>query len=272
MPELPEVETIRRGLELHLAGRRLTAVQVLTPKLRRPVPKGFLQALVGLLLVRVRRRSKYLLLEMEQEWSLVIHLGMSGRLLLETDADAATKHTHLILEFEGLSLVFRDPRRFGFVEVVKQREIAEMEPFASLGPEPLSDAFTAEYCLASMRGLRQSVKAWLMDQRRVAGIGNIYANEALFRAGILPQRPAGTLTAGEIERLAASVKSILQQAVELGGTTLSDFVNSEGDPGYFQNHLEVYQRAGKPCSRCGGIIEKSVTAGRSTFFCSTCQK
>ncbi|MDZ7372146.1 MAG: bifunctional DNA-formamidopyrimidine glycosylase/DNA-(apurinic or apyrimidinic site) lyase, partial [candidate division KSB1 bacterium] len=206
------------------------------------------------------------------EWSLVIHLGMSGRLLLETKVDATTKHTHLVLGFEDLSLVFRDPRRFGFVEVMRQHEIASREPFASLGPEPLSDAFTAEYCLASMRGVRQSVKAWLMDQRRVAGIGNIYANEALFRAGILPLRPAGTLTAWETERLAASVKLILQEAVELGGTTLSDFVNSEGAPGYFQNRLEVYQRAGEPCTRCSGVIEKSVTAGRSTFFCPACQK
>ena len=271
MPELPEVETARRGIAPHVEGQRITRVVVRERRLRRPIPRGFAKAVAGREINDVRRRGKYLLLD-AAGGALIIHLGMSGSLRVVRADAPPQKHEHVDLQMSnGLTLRLRDPRRFGLMVWTGDDPLAH--PLLSdLGPEPLSAAFSGDVLLRSSAGRILPVKQFIMDSRVVAGVGNIYANEALFAAGIHPLRRAGEVTRAEYRALSAAIKKVLRRAIARGGTSLRDFVDSSGRPGYFQQHLSVYGRAGEPCPRCGGAIECVRLGQRATYFCGRCQR
>ncbi|BDV41979.1 formamidopyrimidine-DNA glycosylase [Geotalea uraniireducens] len=271
MPELPEVETTRRGIAPHLTGRTIVAVVARVAKLRQPFPAGLNERLVGRTITTVERRAKYLLLRCDCG-TLLIHLGMSGSLRIVPTTQPATKHDHFDLLLDnGTSLRFRDPRRFGLV-LWTEDDPFTLPPLAGIGPEPLTDVFDGHYLQRCGAKRRLAVKLLVMDNRVVVGVGNIYANEALFRAGIRPDRPSASLDADDYRKLAATVKSVLLEAIAAGGTTLQDFTDSDGAPGYFALRLAVYGRDGKPCPTCGTPISLSRLGGRSTFFCARCQE
>ena len=271
MPELPEVETVRRGIEPHVVSRRVTAVRIREPRLRWPVPRRMATELPGQRIEYVGRRAKYLLLGLERG-HLLIHLGMSGSLRILPEPLPPQKHDHLDLELDnGACLRFRDPRRFG--SVLWTTRLPERHPLLSgLGPEPLSDAFDGDYLYSRSRGRRASAKSFLMDGRIVAGVGNIYANEALHRAGIHPARRAGRIAARRYDGLAKAVRETLNEAIERGGSTLRDFLDEAGNPGYFVPLLRVYDREGQPCRTCGGAIRRGVIGQRASYYCSICQR
>ncbi len=272
MPELPEVETIRKGLEPVIYGSRIQSIDVHDTRLRWPVDVDALDSLVqGEMIVAVNRRSKYLIWQLSNDAHVVIHLGMSGRLGAFRPDEPLEKHTHLVFHLDDVEVRYRDPRRFGMVEVVEPGGLQSYVRFAHLGPEPLSDQFNADYIAKALRGKKFLIKTAIMDARLVVGVGNIYANEALFGAGIHPQRPAGSLSGDEAERLVKSIKDVLTDALHRGGTTLNDYRNALGETGFFQQYLYVYQRDGEPCLNCGNPVEKVVLTGRSTFFCPECQ-
>jgi len=269
MPELPEVETSRRGIEPHLVGATILHAVVRNPRLRWPV-SGEIHALSDLPVLSVQRRAKYLLLELPTGW-IIIHLGMSGSLRMLPHEMPPAKHDHVDLVMSnGKVLRYTDPRRFGAWLWCSDLTLSPV--LAHLGPEPLSDDFSGAYLFAKSRGRRTAIKPWLMDNKLVVGVGNIYASESLFVAGILPDRPAMALGEEEAERLVATIKAVLLRSIEQGGTTLRDFLQSDGKPGYFAQELQVYGRAGEPCRQCGTLIEASKHAQRSTFFCPCCQK
>lgn len=269
MPELPEVETTRRGIEPHLVGRRVRAVIVREPRLRWPVPATLAHELPGQPLHAVTRRAKYLLLAADTG-TVILHLGMSGSLRVVPAATAPDKFDHVDVVLDsGECLRLRDPRRFGALLWTTDPDTHVL--LARLGPEPLEAGFDGEYLYRASRGRRRAIKDFLMDSRIVAGIGNIYANEALFAAGIHPRRAAGRLSRARYQRLVDAVRATLEQAVRAGGTTLRDFRGSDGKPGYFQQALRVYGRAGAPCPACGAPVRSLVLGGRSTFFCARCQ-
>jgi formamidopyrimidine-DNA glycosylase len=287
MPELPEVETVRRGLEPALAGARLVRVEARRPDLRFPLPDGFVQRLTGARIERLDRRAKYLLAPLDRGDTLVMHLGMSGRFEVagaktarrpgefHYAAPADPKHAHVVFETDGRARVtYFDPRRFGYMALIATDRLAAHPWFAGLGPEPLGPDFTAAHLLRAFAGRRQSVKASLMDQRIVAGLGNIYVCEALFRARISPLRPAGEIGARVLASLATAVRTVLDEAIHAGGSTLRDYAAADGALGYFQHLFSVYGREGQPCLRrgCPGVIERTVQAGRSTFYCPVCQR
>ena len=273
MPELPEVETVRRSLLPHLVGRRIEAVTVWEHRLRRPVDVAALDRLRGRTVTDLTRRAKYLVIHLGDADRLVVHLGMSGRLYLVERDVPREPHVHVGFDLDdGSQLRFRDHRRFGLVEVIDVHGLAVDRRFAALGVEPLSRACTAALLRQEARGLRLPVKSFLMDARRVVGIGNIYANEALFLARIHPLRPAGRLSRERWERLVSAVRRVLRAAIRAGGTTLNDFQNGLGDPGYFQVRLRVYGREGEGCSVCGSPVRRSVLSGRSTYYCGRCQR
>lgn len=269
MPELPEVETSRRGIEPHLVGATILHAVVRNPRLRWPV-SGEIHALSDLPVLSVQRRAKYLLLELPTGW-IIIHLGMSGSLRMLPHEMPPAKHDHVDLVMSnGKVLRYTDPRRFG--AWLWCSDLTRSPVLAHLGPEPFSDDFSGAYLFAKSRGRRTAIKPWLMDNKLVVGVGNIYASESLFVAGILPDRPAMVLGEEEAERLVATIKAVLLRSIEQGGTTLRDFLQSDGKPGYFAQELQVYGRAGEPCRQCGTLIEASKHAQRSTFFCPRCQK
>jgi formamidopyrimidine-DNA glycosylase len=270
MPELPEVETTLRGIESHLLNQRIAHVRVREPRLRWPVPAAVKKA-EGQQFVSLSRRGKYLLLNLEQG-GLIIHLGMSGSLRILEEALAPEKHDHIDVELEnGVCLRFNDPRRFGaFLWVDGALESHEL--LRDLGPEPLSADFTAEYLFKSSRGRRVAIKNFIMNGHIVVGVGNIYASEALFMAGIHPQRAAGRVSRQRYEGLVTAIVDVLGRAIKQGGTTLRDFVNSDGAPGYFAQELLVYDRAGSDCFQCGTAIRQKVIGQRSSYYCSGCQK
>lgn len=270
MPELPEVETTRRGIAPALEGHVVVEVIVHNPRLRWPVPAE-LQALRGQVVRRTSRRGKYILLHTDAGTALV-HLGMSGSLRLVSPGTPRKPHDHLELRLDsGWVLRLHDPRRFGcFLWLTQAPEQHEL--LRDLGPEPLEDAFDGRYLFEKSRKRSAPAKAFLMDSHVVVGVGNIYANEALFRAGIHPLRPAGRIGAERYDRLAAEVKAILAYAIQRGGTTLRDFVNSDGEPGYFQLELDAYGRGGEPCHRCGAPLREVRLGGRSTVYCPRCQR
>ncbi len=274
MPELPEVETIRRGLQAALINKRITAVKVRETRLRVPVsPRQLRRWIAGQRVMEVTRRAKYLLCRMQNDAHLIIHLGMSGRLLWCAADRELDKHDHVrFLLNGGEELRFRDPRRFGLVAAVAPGKLAGCVHLQHLGLEPFSPQFQPELLHQQTRGLSRPIKNYLMDANKIAGVGNIYANEALFRAGIRPQRPVGTLQPADWHRLVQAVRDTLALAIANGGTTLNDFYNSNGEMGYFQQHLKVYGRAGEPCLTCGATIKRLVQLGRSSFFCPRCQK
>jgi formamidopyrimidine-DNA glycosylase len=269
MPELPEVETTRRGIAPLVTHQRVARVIVRNPSLRWRVPPALAKELPGLTIDEVARRAKYLLLR-TRGGSVIIHLGMSGSLRVIDSELPPQKHDHVDIVFaNGRCLRLRDPRRFG--AVLWAPDPAKHPLLAELGPEPLSEAFTAKYLFEATRERRRAMRDFLLDGHIVAGIGNIYANEALFLAGVRPTRPAGRLTRDEASRLVRAIRRILARAVEVGGTTLRDFQNHEGEPGYFQLQLRVYGRQDSPCRRCGTTIRHTSLGQRSAFFCRTCQ-
>lgn len=271
MPELPEVETTRRGLEPHLLGRRVLELAVRDPRLRWPVGPELAPWAAGRAVHAVQRRGKYLILDLDGA-GLLVHLGMSGSLRLVPQAQPPGRHAHWDLRLDGGRLLrFTDPRRFGSLHRW-ERDPASHPLLQGLGPEPLGPGFHGGYLYGRSRGRRVAVKAFLMDARVVAGVGNIYANEALFLAGLPPGRAAGRIGPERYARLAAAVRSVLEEAIAAGGTTLRDFTGGEGRPGYFRQQLRVYGRGGAACPACGAAIAERRQGQRSTFFCPRCQR
>ena len=272
MPELPEVETVRRGIEPHVLGRRIERVVVRDPRLRWPVQADLPARLAGRRIEYAGRRAKYLVLGLDNEDRLLIHLGMSGRLWVLQAQQPVIKHDHLDLELDSRSLLrFHDPRRFGAV-LLWPREQAAHELIDHLGPEPFDPGFDGEYLFKLSRGRSAAVKNFIMDGRVVVGAGNIYAAEALFHAGIRPARAAGRVSRGEYQALALQVREVLDEAIGQGGTTLRDFAGANGEAGYFQQDLFVYGREALPCRTCGTAIKRMVIGQRSSFFCPRCQR
>jgi formamidopyrimidine-DNA glycosylase len=270
MPELPEVETTRRGVAPHVERQKVTAVRIYDRRLRWPVPRDLPRRLVGRVVDRVDRRSKYLLFRLGAD-TLIVHFGMTGSLRVFAAAPARQAHDHIDLEFaNGVVLRYHDPRRFGAM-LWWPGTGAEHPLLAALGPEPLSPAFDAAYLFASTRGRSTGIKLALMDNRLVVGAGNIYANEALFRAGIRPTRAANRLSRERMGRLVVAVRQTLTEAIAKGGSTLRDYVDSEGEPGYFQLEYNVYGREGLPCRVCGEPIRATRQGGRATYYCRRCQ-
>jgi formamidopyrimidine-DNA glycosylase len=270
MPELPEVETTRRGVAPHVERQKVTAVRIYDRRLRWPVPPDLGRRLVGRTVDRIDRRSKYLLFRLGTD-TLIVHLGMTGSLRVHRRAPARRAHDHVDIRFaNGVLLRYHDPRRFG--AMLWSASAHEHPLLAALGPEPLEDSFSADHLHRRLRGRRTSIKAALMDSHIVVGVGNIYANEALFRAGIRPGRAAGRLTRRETEALVVAVRETLANAILRGGTTLRDYVDSDGQPGEFQLQCFVYGREGLPCRRCGTRLKGVRLGGRATTYCPRCQR
>jgi len=269
VPELPEVETTKRGILPHISHHELTAIEVRTLKLRYPVPKDILDNLIGQPLLAINRRAKYLLLHFLKQ-TLIVHLGMSGSLRLVNTDTPWRKHDHWQLCFDEHCLRYHDPRKFGFLIA---SETPDQHPLIkSLGVEPLSDAFTASYLTEKCQKRRTPIKNVMMDNKVVVGIGNIYTCESLFMAGINPFRPANSLTSEEYSQLQSSIAHILNRAIQQGGSTLRDFLNPDGTPGYFAQTLHAYGQTGKTCPRCKqSTISNRKLAGRSTYYCPHCQ-
>ena len=268
MPELPEVETTARGIAPFLIGQKFVSVRVNQPSLRWPIPSDFSQRLLNEVCVSVTRRAKYLLIETETT-KILSHLGMSGSFRL-VDCETPLKlHDHVQIQVGPLELRYHDPRRFGcllWADSERARRLID-----NLGPEPLSDAFCGEWLYLQSKRRKVAVKSFIMTNSVVVGVGNIYASESLFLAGIHPSRPANRISRARYNNLAIQVKKVLSCAIEAGGTTLRDFVNGQGEPGYFQQTLTVYGRAGDPCKRCCHAIGNRMIAGRNSFFCPQCQ-
>ncbi|HUQ25849.1 MAG TPA: bifunctional DNA-formamidopyrimidine glycosylase/DNA-(apurinic or apyrimidinic site) lyase [Burkholderiales bacterium] len=269
MPELPEVEVTRRGLAPHLVGQVISAVAVREPRLRWPIPRA-VRNLAGRTVRSVRRRGKYLLVDCG-DGHLILHLGMSGSLRLVPPGTPAGKHDHFDLMLGNWCLRLRDPRRFGAV-LWTEKKLDAHPLLAHLGVEPLSAALTGAHLHALTRGARVSIKNFLMDAKRIVGVGNIYASESLFRAGIAPRRRAGRISVSESQRLVIAIKATLRAAIKAGGSSLRDFVGADGGEGYFQNRTLVYDRAGMPCRRCRTPIRRIVQGARATYFCPHCQR
>ncbi|MCM2129643.1 bifunctional DNA-formamidopyrimidine glycosylase/DNA-(apurinic or apyrimidinic site) lyase [Larsenimonas rhizosphaerae] len=269
MPELPEVETTRRGILPYVEGFEINEVRVRFPTLRIPVPDGLENRLVGRTVTAITRRAKYLCIEVESV-RVLWHLGMSGSLRLVAPGTLPRKHDHIDwVMSSGWVLRYHDPRRFGLIDLVDDWD---RDPrLARLGPEPLDDGFTAQVLFDRSRGKRVAVKNFIMDNAVVVGVGNIYANEALFMSRVDPRRPAGELELAECQVLCAAIRQVLAASIEQGGTTLRDFVSGTGEPGYFAQRLYVYGRRGETCRECGTLLEGVVIGQRATVFCPTCQ-
>ncbi|MGF7159055.1 formamidopyrimidine-DNA glycosylase [Rhodoligotrophos appendicifer] len=296
MPELPEVETVRRGLTDALVGHRITRVLLRRPDLRFPLPHGFAERLQGARVEALDRRAKYILGHTDRNEVLIMHLGMSGRFTVLPAEGVAQRpgifyhpstagagngpHDHVVFETdEGTRIVYADPRRFGFMDLVAEAELSEHWLLKGIGIEPLDEGFDAAYLARKLEGKKAPLKAALLDQRLVAGLGNIYVCEALFRAKLSPLRLAGTIAkdgkaTARTRLLIDSIKSVLREAISAGGSSLRDFAQADGELGYFQHSFDVYDRDGKPCRRegCRGFVERVVQSGRSTFYCGTCQR
>lgn len=270
MPELPEVETTVRGLSPVLLGSRIATVDLRRPDLRKPFPQDLGQRLTGATVSGLGRRAKYGLIETDRGDTMVFHLGMSGR--WRVDPNTILTHDHLILETaQGRRLALNDPRRFGFVDLVETRAINDYPAFVVMGPEPLGPDFSARYLKSALAGRAAPIKAMLLDQRLVAGLGNIYVCEALHMAGITPSRAAGRLSVARLDRLVDAVREVLTAAIEAGGSSLRDYVRPDGELGYFSKQWRVYGREGEACT-CGGVVARRPEGGRSTFWCGTCQR
>ena len=270
MPELPEVETVRRGLAASVTGRRIATVKVHDRRLRKPLARDFAASLVGRRIERVRRRAKYLLLDLDDAATWLVHLGMTGTMVVVPHDDAHRTHTHVVVGLDdGRSIRFHDPRRFGLMRVAAAERLAEL---ATLGPEPLEPEFSAEFLHGVARRQRRAVKSLLMDQQVVAGLGNIYVNEILFGAGVRPSRRTSRLTRADAARIVAETNRVLREAITLRGSSISDYRDERGEPGAFQHTFRVYERDGEPCPRCSGPIRRRVIVGRSSYFCPRCQR
>ena len=270
MPELPEVETTRRSLLPHVVGARITAVTVRERRFRQPLAVDFEARLAGRAVATLERQGKYLLFGLDDGTTLLVHLGMSGSLELTKPGTPLAVHDHVVVGFDrGVQMVFNDPRRFGLMRLGQGQDFAELR---NVGRDSLSAAPSVDEWRALTRGRRLSIKNLLMDQRVLGGVGNIYASEMLFRAGIRPRRRAATLTRAELARLADALRTVLERAVELGGSSISDYRDANGNPGYFQIHHAVYDRDGRPCVTCATPIKRVVQSGRSSFYCPRCQR
>ena len=283
MPELPEVETVRRGLGPVMEGALIERAEVNRPDLRWPLPDRMAERLTGQRVERLRRRSKYILADLSSRETLLIHLGMSGRMLISGDPlgqfvhshPAPEKHDHVVLHLaNGARITFNDPRRFGAMDLMQTGAAEDHKLLAALGPEPLGNGFNEAHLVAALKGRNTPIKAALLDQRIVAGLGNIYVCEALFRAGIHPARKAGRISAARIASLVPIIREVLTEAIEAGGSSLRDFRQADGELGYFQHRFDVYGREGQPCRTpgCAGNIRRIVQSGRSSFYCALCQR
>jgi formamidopyrimidine-DNA glycosylase len=271
MPELPEVETTVRGLEPVLKGKRIAAVEARRADLRRAFPPDLRQRLTGARITALGRRAKYGLIETDRGDTLVFHLGMSGSWRL--DPSELGKHDHLVIETEdGRRIALNDPRRFGSVDLVPTEQLREVEPFRTMGPEPLGASFDGAYLRRALAGRGAAIKLLLLDQRIVAGLGNIYVCDALNLAAIAPGRAGGGLSLARLDRLAESIKAVLRDAIRAGGSSLRNYVQPNGELGYFSSQWRVYGREGKPCPRCAAPIRRRAEGGRSTFYCAKCQR
>ncbi|MEY4161039.1 MAG: hypothetical protein RLZZ136_1660 [Pseudomonadota bacterium] len=270
MPELPEVETTVRGLERYLKGERIARVAVNRPDLRRPFPPELVQVLTGARVSSLDRRAKYGLIHLDRGQTMIFHLGMSGRWRIEPEKPE--KHDHLVIETAaGHVLALNDARRFGSVDLVDTESLNAWPAFAALGPEPLGDDLSTAHLITAFRGRTSPVKPLLLDQRVVAGLGNIYVCEALFRAGIRPDKPAGTISSKAIGRLVPLIKQVLTESIEAGGSTIRDYAQPNGELGYFAASWRVYGRTEEACLACAAPIQRMVQGGRSTFYCNKCQ-
>ena len=270
MPELPEVETTKRGISPHIENRRVKEIIVRQKKLRWEVPNNLYRDLVGKIIFTVKRRGKYLLFASDNG-TLIIHLGMSGHLRIVSKDLIAAKHDHVDVVLEnGKALRFTDPRRFGCV-LWEASDVHSHPLLKNLGPEPLHDEFESDYLFKASRGRSIAIKTFIMDSNIVVGVGNIYANEALFLAGINPKRPAGKISKTKYDKLVPSIKKTLREAIVVGGTTLRDFTNGNGEPGYFKQSLNVYGRGGENCIRCRNELKEIRLGQRSTVYCTRCQ-
>jgi formamidopyrimidine-DNA glycosylase len=274
MPELPEVETVMRGLETPLTGHRLIHVDQRRPNLRFPFPENFAERLSGRRVERLGRRAKFILAYLDDGMVWITHLGMSGRMfIIDGPAPAPGKHDHVIIRTDaGATVVFQDHRRFGMMDLVAGEALDQHPMLSGLGPEPLGNAFNDEILSAALAGRKTPIKAALLDQKTVAGLGNIYVCEALFDAGISPRRLARSVAGKRAQRLVPAIRDVLTRAIAKGGSTLRDYIQSSGELGYFQHEFRVYGREGEACVSCGGAIKRIVQSGRSTFFCSHCQR
>lgn len=273
MPELPEVEIIRSQLERELAGSRIARCEVFLPRLvTHPTPLGYRRGLKGSRIDGVRRRGKYLLLDLDGEKVLVIHLGMTGSLLMASPEEERPRHTHIVFHLEdGRDLLYVDPRTFGETALLPRGDFRPLRGLQAMGPEPLEEGFTRERLASALRG-KCRVKSALLDQSRVAGVGNIYADEALHRAGVSPLRRLDELTPSEVGRIHTALREVLREAIARGGSSVSDYVDLRGSRGGFQAEHRVYRREGEPCPRCGHAIRREAISGRGSYFCPSCQK
>ncbi|WP_299684698.1 bifunctional DNA-formamidopyrimidine glycosylase/DNA-(apurinic or apyrimidinic site) lyase [uncultured Tateyamaria sp.] len=282
MPELPEVETVRRGLTPAMEGAVIARADVNRPDLRWPFPPGMADRLTGARVERLRRRSKYILADLDSGETLLVHLGMSGRMTVSGDPlgqfvhdhPAAEKHDHVVLHMEnGARVTFNDPRRFGAMDLMDTATADQHKLLAVLGPEPLGNDFHEAHLIDAFQGKNTPVKSALLDQRIVAGLGNIYVCEALFRCGISPTRKAGRIATQRVAALVPVIRQVLAEAIEAGGSSLRDFRQADGELGYFQHRFDVYGREGETCraTGCGASIARIVQSGRSSFYCKTCQ-
>jgi formamidopyrimidine-DNA glycosylase len=284
MPELPEVETVRAGLEQSLVGRRFDRVEARRPDLRFPIPADLGARLQGRRVLQVNRRAKYLQIIVDDDTSdrtvMIMHLGMSGRVNLlpaprSGSHEGPAKHDHLVFDLDNdARMVFNDPRRFGFVALSRESQLDHHDYFKDMGPEPLGNAFNADVLSQALKGKDTPIKSALLDQRIVAGLGNIYVCEALYDARISPRRKARTVPGVRAERLVPVIKDVLQRAIAAGGSTLRDFAQLDGESGYFQHSFNIYGREGEPCLSpgCNKLVKRITQSGRSTFYCSTCQR
>lgn len=283
MPELPEVETVRAGLAPVMEGARIELASVNRPDLRWPFPERMAERLTGKRVLRLRRRSKYILADLDSEETLLIHLGMSGRMLVSGDAlgrfvhdhPAPEKHDHVVLDMEGGARVtFNDPRRFGAMDLMQTEQADQHKLLAALGPEPLGNSFDEAHLIAAFKGRSMPVKSALLDQKIVAGLGNIYVCEALFRCGIHPGRRVNKISDHRIASLVPVIRDVLTRAIAAGGSSLRDFRQADGELGYFQHSFDVYGREGAPCrgADCPSSVHRIVQSGRSSFYCPTCQR
>lgn len=284
MPELPEVETVVRGLRNKIDGLRIKSVTLNRENLRYPFPDNFVKVLTedNPKVININRRAKYILIELSNGYTLIIHLGMSGRLVFDLDNYRNEKHAHVLFEFfskdnkedESLRAIYIDPRRFGYMDVVKTENIHESKYFAHLGPEPFSEDVNGDkfYEMLRLRGGKSIIKQALLDQKMIVGVGNIYVCEALFESKINPDRLCKDITKAEAVKLLENIRNILKDAIKAGGTTLKDHRTIEGDLGYFQQSLKVYGRGGELCENCGSKIIRKTHGGRSTFYCKSCQR
>lgn len=283
MPELPEVETVRRGLTPVMDGVEIARADINRPDLRWPFPPRMAERLTGQTVLRLRRRSKYILADLSSHETLLIHLGMSGRMLISGDPlgqflhahPAPEKHDHVVLHMaNGARITFNDPRRFGAMDLLETATAEQHPLLAKLGPEPLGNGFNEAHLIAALKGRKTPVKSALLDQRIVAGLGNIYVCEALYRARISPKRRAGAIAAARVATLVPIIRDVISEAIEAGGSSLRDFRQTDGELGYFQHRFDVYDREDQPCRTpdCGGTITRIAQAGRSSFFCPQCQR